>query len=145
MLTGIETLLNMETPFLASIKATSWGVETMTAPASQLCACEPDRSRLTIDINQLPEAELHVSRSWRHIDDEHVEVFCASARCPVHIEQQLVERQHLASNAAIVRFTCCTAFMTIIPRQTTGLSFAALGAAMSGEYPSGGCQDIRSR
>lgn len=31
-LTGMFTLLNMPTPFLASINATSWGVDTMTAP-----------------------------------------------------------------------------------------------------------------
>src|SRR3989304_6268970 len=35
--TGTSTLRNMLRPFLASIRARSWGVETITAPDSGVC------------------------------------------------------------------------------------------------------------
>lgn len=79
------TLVNMETPLRASMRATSWGVETMTAPAVSV---QPVDS-LTIHEDQLTEAELHVAGTRRHVNDKHVQL--ALVACPVHIEEHLLD------------------------------------------------------
>jgi len=42
---------------------------------------------LTIHYNELTQTELHVARSWRHVDDQNIQVF--AVRRPVHIEEEL--------------------------------------------------------
>lgn len=53
-------------------------------------SCKSARSMtfgLTIHYNELTQTELHVARSWRHVDDQNIQVF--AVRRPVHIEEEL--------------------------------------------------------
>lgn len=74
-LTGIPTLRNIETPFRTSIKATSCGVVTITAPGKDECQYEMAECIScslihTFTLNELTETELHVTSARREIDDE---------------------------------------------------------------------------
>lgn len=88
VLTGICIFLNMLTPFLASINATSCGVETITAPRFPPETIRPSSAHrcritsksfdtlalLTVHHDQLTETQLHVTSSRRHVDDQNLEI-----------------------------------------------------------------------
>lgn len=80
-LTGIDTFLNIPTPLRASMRATSCGVDTMTAPSSQPCRFDG----LTIHYHKLTETELYVARSRWHVHYEHVKILAVCG--PVDIKQ----------------------------------------------------------
>jgi hypothetical protein len=46
-----------------------------------------------VELDQLCQAECHIARARRHVDDEHVERLLGRARrAPVHLEQELLRR-----------------------------------------------------
>lgn len=94
-------------------------------------SCHAIRSIPTIDDDELTETQLHIARPWRHVDDQHFQV--PRRGCPVHVEQQLRGGGHQSRKEATVfrlGLACCTAFMTMSPRHTTGESLFALGAVV---------------
>ena len=91
--TGTEILRNIVTPFLTSVRATSCGVETITAPAArnqhQHSTCSP--ASLTINHHKLTKGEWDVPCARRHIKNQNIKSLPSALFSPVDVEQELLD------------------------------------------------------
>lgn len=118
--TGMPSFRNVATPFRVSIKATFCGVETMTEPVTKrnFTSVIFARARNLFRVQQRDSqgASPSTSTSCPRLSVTSpvpggVSMTSTSRSCP-----DVPARQSTSNNS------CCTAFMTIIPRQTTGVS-----------------------
>ena len=67
-LTGMPTLRNMEVPLRTSMRATSCGVETMTAPIDPISTSlsTAKRARFTVGLYELANAKLNIACTTAH-------------------------------------------------------------------------------